>query len=128
MAVTGPAAAQAGTPASSSPPAKSPPAPTSPAKDQGPWALCPPPAEVWRPKPTPPADSTDQLIHVYADRVDITDKNKTSFSGNVIARQGLRQLEADRATYWRSDDRFEAIGDVRYFNDSFVVTADGARQ
>jgi len=120
-------AAQADTPASSSPPPKTPPAVRSPAKDQGPWALCPPPAEVWRPKPTPPSATADQLIHVYADRVDITDNDKTTFSGNVIARQGQRQLETDRATYWRSDDRFEAIGDVRYFNGSFVVTADGAR-
>ena len=96
------------------------------ADNRGPWALCPPTEPAWRPKPTPPG-AGDGRVHVYANRVDITDKDKTTFTGAVVARQGARQLEADRATYWRGADRFEAIGNVRYFNDSFVVTADGAR-
>ncbi len=48
------------------------------------------------------------------------------FSGNVTVRQGERRLRADRAAYYREQDRVEIEGEVQYREPGLLVQGESA--
>lgn len=93
------------------------------AQETGLWALCPPEPERWpSPAPVPPLTVPDpELIRVWADTADAQQDVAAVFSGDVIMRQGERQLEADRARYHPNTEQVRAEGAVQLFQDGLTL-------
>jgi LPS-assembly protein len=56
----------------------------------------------------------------------LQDPEVAKFSGNVTVRQGERRLRADRAAYYREQDRVEIEGEVQYREPGLLVQGESA--
>jgi len=58
------------------------------------------------------AETDDERVHVYADRVESKLNTSTQFSGNVELRRGGLHLFADEATYNQAENTLDASGHI----------------
>lgn len=73
-------------------------------------ALCPPGYKLQIPKPD--ATLKDGSTHIDADSATVDSQAITRFNGNVVVRQGDKQLNADQVTYDHAKDEVSAQGNV----------------
>ena len=104
-------------------PAATPPAGCS---KQAPCPASAPTTVGGRPPPPPPrpADDDDSPIQVSADDATIGSNGHAALKGNVVVKQGDRQIKADDVQYQQADSSFKAEGDVDY-NDPLVHVTGG---
>lgn len=69
-------------------------------------------------------NTTDQRIHITADRAWVDSDTVTYFEGTVRAQQANRLLEADRVRYDRTTENINATGNIVYSIDTARVTGD----
>ncbi len=93
------------------------------------WALChgdaipafpgQPPTGTQAERPTSPAD-------IQADKVDLSNTATSIFEGNAEFRRADQWMLADRVTYEHAQDTWQAVGSVKYQDNSVRLTADRA--
>jgi LPS-assembly protein len=83
------------------------------------------------PRPAPVADTepapTDDRIHISADEGELNIEGNSALSGNVLLRQGERQIRADHLEYDAASERFSLEGAVRYSDPTLTLSgSDGS--
>jgi LPS-assembly protein len=83
------------------------------------------------PRPAPVADTepapTDDRVHISADEGELNIKGNSALSGNVLLRQGERQIRADHLEYDAESERFSLEGAVRYSDPTLTLSgSDGS--
>ena len=74
-----------------------------------------------------PDTKAPKRTHLQADEADMSEKNITLFSGNVLIQREGRRIEADKARYSHQDENFDASGNVRFLTGEMEVEADKAK-
>ena len=62
--------------------------------------------------------------HLQADEADMSKKDVTHFSGNVVIQREGRRIEANNARYSQKNENFDASGNVRFLTEEIEVHAD----
>lgn len=76
-----------------------------------------------------PAEGGAQIGTLHASSAEselLQNPEIAKFAGNVTLRQGERRLRADRATYYREQDRADIEGDVQYREPGLLVRGESA--
>lgn len=88
--------------------------------------LCPPEFKFTPPK-VDKALINDQRTYVDADSATIDNQNVTRFSGDVLIRQGEKQLRADEVTYNRQTNTVDAEGNIVFTTGEILLKGDKAK-
>ena len=89
-------------------------------------SLCPPGYKLTIPKPDK-ALSNDKSTHVDADSATIDNESITHFSGDVVIRQGNKQLRADEVTYDNRNSHADAEGNIVFTAGEMMIKGDRAQ-
>ncbi|MEJ2390420.1 MAG: LPS-assembly protein LptD [Gammaproteobacteria bacterium] len=91
-----------------------------------PDSLCPPDYQLKIPKPDPSL-LKDQSTHVDADSATVSSSSITRFSGNVVVRQGDKQLKASEIVYDHNKNEVTASGKVEFTTGESMVKGSQAQ-
>jgi LPS-assembly protein len=87
------------------------------------WALCPPAPQT--PVDTTAADSSGN-INLQADTAQASEGNVFTLEGNAVVLYGRQQLEAERITYRRDDNKLTAEGKIRFVAPGLLIEGEDA--
>ncbi|RKZ34677.1 MAG: LPS-assembly protein LptD, partial [Gammaproteobacteria bacterium] len=85
------------------------------------WALC---GAGFQAPPAPAVENGGDAgaVHLSADDADLREEGVSTLRGNVHVRSGTQQLQSDVARYDKDNERLEAEGNVRYWDQGLFVT------
>lgn len=78
-------------------------------------------------KPLPDTKTPANRTQLQADEADMSEKNITRFSGNVVIQREGRRIEANKARYSHNDENFDASENVRFLTDGMEIEANKAK-
>ncbi len=92
------------------------------------WALCGSAIDI-PPRPTFEAMEGDaeDAAYITADEVELIDDGPWSFWGNVEMTRGPQQLSGDTVVYDQNEETAEAEGNVQYWDEGLVISAERGR-
>lgn len=70
--------------------------------------------------------SSDGKTHLQSDKVEISEKNISRFSGNVVIQQEDKRIETEHAEYKKQDEQVEAKGNVRFTTPDIKISSETA--
>ena len=78
-------------------------------------------------EPLPAASAVFGTVQASADESELQrEPDIARFTGNVMVRQDERRLRADKATFYRDEDRIQIEGDVQYREPGLLVRGESA--
>lgn len=70
--------------------------------------------------------SSDGKTHLQSDNVELSEKNISKFSGNVVIQQKDKRIETDQAKYEKSTEQIDAKGNILFISPNIQVKSETA--